>query len=298
MRLRTVLAGLLLAALTQQSAAFDLGGFNIPIGGGDSGGGNSIDIGETISGVKDVSRAITGIDEEEEIAIGNDAAAMLLGAAPAVNDPELQAYVNRVGRWVALQTERPDLPWRFAVLDTMSVNAFATPGGKVFITRGLLYSLRNEAELAGVLAHEAAHVIRKHHIQAMTSLTSGAGGLLKLYKQTSDGRDNAAATTMADTFKNLYTSGLDQKDEFEADRMGVVIAARAGYDPYALVAVLQTLDTARPEERALEMMYRTHPAPRDRINRLDSALEPLEQYAEQPSVQQRFTEVMQAYNRR
>lgn len=297
MRLRTCLAAIFLVTLTQQAGAFDFGGISIPIGGGDSGGNNSIDIGETISGVKDVSRAITGIDEEEEIEIGNDAAAMLLGAAPVVDDPALQNYVNRVGRWVALQTERPDLPWRFAVLDTDSVNAFAAPGGKVFITRGLLYSLRNEAELAGVLAHEAAHVIRKHHIQAMTSLTSGAGGLLKLYKQTNDGRDNAAATTMADTFKNLYTSGLDQKDEFEADRMGVVIAARAGYDPYALVAVLQTLETARPEEREREMMYRTHPAPRERIDRLDSALEPLERFAEQPSVQQRFTEAMQAHNR-
>ncbi|MGD8743176.1 MAG: M48 family metallopeptidase [Granulosicoccaceae bacterium] len=294
MKSRFVLTGILLAMCISPVAAFDFGGLDVPFGGGNNDGGG-IDIGETISGVKDVSRSITGIDEEEEIAIGNDAAAMLLGAAPLVTDPALQTYINRVGRWVVSQTERPDLPWRFAVLDTDSVNAFATPGGKIFITRGLLYNLRNEAELAGVLAHEAAHVVRKHHIAAMTSLTSGAGGLLKLYRQTDDGQGNAAATTLVDTLKNLYTSGLDQEDEFEADRMGVVIAARSGYDPYALVAVLQTLETARPEERERELMYRTHPAPRERIERLDSALEPLQSYAEQPAVQSRFADVMQGH---
>lgn len=285
---------LLLCTLAVPASAFDFGGINIPLGGGDS---NTIDIGEAIGGARDVSRSITGIDEKEEIEIGNEAAAMLLGAAKPVNDKALQTYVNRVGRWVAAQTERPDLPWRFCVLDTPSVNAFATPGGNVFITKGLLYSLRNEAELAGVLAHEAAHVVRKHHIQAMTSLTSGAGGLLKIYKQTDDGRGNTATTTLAGTFKKLYTNGLDQSDEFEADRMGVVIAARAGYDPYALIAVLQTLEAAREGDENLTLMNKTHPAPRERVSRLDTALEPLDAYADQPDVQGRFTSQLQAHSK-
>lgn len=258
----------------------------------------NFDIGEAISGAQDVSRSITGIDQEEEIEIGHDAAALLLGAAPPVKDKAIQTYVNRVGRWVANQTERPDLPWRFCVLDTPSVNAFATPGGNIFITRGLLYSLRNEAELAGVLAHEAAHVISKHHIEAMTSLTSGAGGLLKLYKQTDEGRDNFATTTLVDTFKNLYTSGLDQDDEFEADRMGVVIAARAGYDPYALIAVLQTLETGDRDNQNLSLMFKTHPEPRERITRLETALEPLDAYAEQPDVQDRFATQLSSHYKR
>lgn len=280
---------LLTLVFTTPTSAFDFGGgLNFPFGGGGE-DSNAIDIGETISGIRDVSRSITGISEEEEIEIGNDAAALLLGAARPVDDPALQTYVNRVGRWVANQTERPDLPWRFCVLDTPSVNAFATPGGNIFITRGLLYSMRNEAELAGVLAHEAAHVVNMHHIKAMTSLTSGAGGLLKLYKQTDDGRGNFAATTLVDTFKNLYTSGLDQDDEFEADRMGVVIAARAGYDPYALIAVLQTIETGDRENENLSLMYKTHPEPRERIERLETALDPLNAYADQPDVQERFS---------
>ena len=290
---RPFIIGLLCLSFSSPNFAFDFGGLNIPFGGG--GDSNTIDIGEAIGGAKDVSRSITGIDQEEEIEIGHDAAALLLGAAKPVNDKALQTYVNSVGRWVANQTERPELPWRFCVLDTPSINAFATPGGNIFITKGLLYSLRNEAELAGVLAHEAAHVVSKHHIEAMTSLTSGAGGLLKIYKQTSDGQDNTAATTLAGTIKNLYTSGLDQDDEFEADRMGVVIAARAGYDPYALIAVLQTLESAKENNQNLTLMTKTHPAPRERIDRLDSALEPLEAYSEQPGVQGRFAGQLQAH---
>jgi predicted Zn-dependent protease len=129
----------------------------------------------------------------------------------------------------------------------------------------------------------------------MTSLTSGAGGLLKIYKQTDDGRSNTATTTLAGTFKNLYTNGLDQSDEFEADRMGVVIAARAGYDPYALIAVLQTLEAAREGDENFSLMNKTHPTPRERVNRLDTALEPLEAYAEQPDVQGRFAGQLQAH---
>src|SRR3989344_5488771 len=91
--------------------------------------------------------------EGDEVTLGKDVAANLLGAAPLVNDPALQAYVNKVGMWIALHTSRPNLPWRFGVLDTNSVNAFATPGGYVFITRGMLMRMRDESELAGVLAH-------------------------------------------------------------------------------------------------------------------------------------------------
>ena len=107
------------------------------------------------------------IDEPEEIEIGRDVASRLLGAAPLVADPALQRYVNHVGRWLAAQTERPDLPWQFGVLDSPHVNAFAVPGGTIFITRGLLERMRSEAELAGVLGHEIVHVLKKHHLKAI-----------------------------------------------------------------------------------------------------------------------------------
>src|SRR3989344_8477505 len=94
------------------------------------------------------------VDEKGEVEIGDGVAANLLGAAPLVQDDKLQAYVNRLGWWLVQQTERPELAWHFGVLDTDSVNAFAAPGGYVFVTRGLLLRMRNEAELAGGMAHE------------------------------------------------------------------------------------------------------------------------------------------------
>src|SRR5688500_18439501 len=86
-------------------------------------------------------------DEADEIQLGKGVSSALLGAAPLVNDLELQAYVNQVGKWLTLHTDRPALPWRFGVLDDDGVNAFAAPGGNVFITRGLMLRMRDEAEL-------------------------------------------------------------------------------------------------------------------------------------------------------
>jgi len=280
---------LFLVSISLPTSAIDFGGFGF--GGLESEEeGNSIDIGEIFDGIKDISRTITGIDEEAEIEIGRDAAAVLLGASKPVNDPDLQRYVNKVGRWVVNQTSRPHLPWRFAVLSSDHVNAFATPGGNIFITDGLLRTLNGEAELAAVLAHEVAHVIQKHHIKAMSSLnTSGLSGVLKLAGQTSSGQSNQLTTAMVGQVKDMYLRGLDKDDEFEADRMGVVIASRAGYDPFALVAVLQTLDSINPEDSSLALLYKTHPPASDRLDRLDPALAQFEDSIdESPLLEKRF----------
>jgi len=106
-------------------------------------------------------------EEKEEIQIGQGVAATLPGARPLVQDTSLQRYVNEVGLWTARQSERPDLPWAFGVIDSEHLNAFATPGGSILVTRGLLKVMRSESELAGVLGHEIAHTVRRHHITAM-----------------------------------------------------------------------------------------------------------------------------------
>ena len=116
---------------------------------------------------KSAQQASKTIDEPEEIEIGHGIATNLLGASPLLPDNRVQQYVNQVGRWLSLHTERPDLPWQFGVLESTDVNAFATPGGTIFITNGLLQRLNNESELAGVLAHEMVHVLRKHHLAAL-----------------------------------------------------------------------------------------------------------------------------------
>ena len=250
----------------------------------------NIDLGRIFSTVKNVGQAATGISEEQEANIGKEYAALLLGAAPLVDNPELQRYVNRVGRWLSLRSERPNLDWRFGVLDSNDVNAFATPGGYVLVTKGLIARLHNEAELAGVLAHEIVHVVRKHHLSAIrksAGLQAGADILAEY--QSNRGRSSQASERMVSGFKEVLLRGLDKSDEFEADRMGVVIAARAGYDPFGLPAVLQTLQAMNPADSELALMFSTHPAPGTRLDELERTVSTrLDRYAGQPQVAERF----------
>ncbi len=239
------------------AAAFDLG---------------SIDWKKAAETVQKVQKANANIDEPQEISLGEGIASNLLGAAPLLNNPAVQQYVNRVGRWLTLQTERPDLPWQFGVLDDNDVNAFAAPGGYVFITKGLLAKMNSEAELAGVLAHEISHVLRKHHLQA---IKKGARSELLADLANDAIKSNGADprfSKLVSAGTEVYARGLDKDDEFEADRMGVVIAARAGYDPYGLPAVLQTLQSLNPNDSSLALMFKTHPALADRLSLLDQEM--------------------------
>lgn len=250
---------------------------------------------DKLKGVKEKLKVLKEPSEADEIEIGKGVAANLLGAAPPVNDPQLQAYVNRIGQWVAMHTERPDLPWHFAVLDTGGVNAFATPGGYVFITRGMLLRMRDEAELAGVLAHEVTHVVEKHALKAMRkgALTGLAGDALSNYAE-KKGKEEFTKIVSAGT--EIYARGLDKEDEFAADRAGVVIAARAGYDPYGLPSVLQTLASINPQDDAVSLMFKTHPDSEKRLELVSSSMEGrLDQYADHPRVESRFSAIIKSH---
>ncbi len=247
-----------------------------------------LDINRLIDSARNIGRATTEIDEKGEIGLGRDMAARLLGAAPLAADERLQRYVNRVGRWLASQTERADLPWRFGVLEAPQVNAFAVPGGIVFVTRGLVAGMRSEAELAGVLAHEIAHVLRKHHLAAIQKNAQASLAADALSIALSD-RGSLAREKLIAFGTEMYARGLDKSDELEADRLGVVIAARAGYDAYGLPSVLQTLQAMNPEDSALALMFKTHPAPAERLESLEQKMQPtLDAYAAQPSLAERF----------
>jgi predicted Zn-dependent protease len=248
----------------------------------------NLDLNQIVNTVKNAAKATQDIAEPEEIAIGSDMAARLLGAAPLLADPKLQQYVNHIGRWLAAQTERPNLPWQFGVLDAPELNAFAVPGGTIFVTKGLLATMGSEAELAGVLAHEIAHVLKKHHLKAIqkNAQTALAGDALStaLKDSRSPGREKLVS------FGNeMYTRGLDKSDELEADRLGVVIAARGGYDAYGLPTVLQTLQAMNAEDSALALMFKTHPPPAERLDALGEKMQPtLDRYARQPQLSDRF----------
>ena len=245
--------------------------------------------------VKGKLKTLKEPSEADEIEIGKGVAANLLGAAPPVNDPQLQAYVNRIGQWVAMHTERPDLPWHFAVLDTDGVNAFATPGGYVFITRGMLLRMRDEAELAGVLAHEVSHVVEKHALKTMRKgkLAGLAGDALSNYAEK---KGKADFTKIVSAGTEIYARGLDKKDEYAADRAGVVIATRAGYDPYGLPSVLQTLASINPKDDAVALMFKTHPDSGKRLELVSNSMEGrLDKFIENPRVKSRFYSVIKSH---
>lgn len=255
----------------------------------------NLDFGKLKETVEKVGTAVKEPSEQDEIELGKGVSATLLGAAPLVNDPALQSYVNQVGRWLALHTERPNLPWQFGVLDDNGVNAFATPGGNIFITRGLLLRMRDEAELAGVLAHEINHVIEKHALKTMRkgAVAGLAGDALSYYAE-NKGKDEYARVVGG--FTEIYTRGLDKDDEFAADRAGVVIAARAGYDPYGLPSVLQTIASINPADDTVALMFKTHPDTGERLEKITGLMEGrLDNLADQPRVAERFARMMEAH---
>ena len=234
-----------------------------------------------------VARENEEMSEPEEIALGRELAARVLGAAPLVDDPELQRYVNRVGLWVAMQSERPNLPWRFGVISSTDVNAFAMPGGVVLITSGLYDRLRDEAELAGVLGHEVAHVVQKHQLEAIKK-ASGQALFQDMAGEAISSSNDELVREFGDEVlnagMNIFAKGLDRNDEYDADARGMVLAARGGYNPFGLAGVLQTLDASGGAEGGMALMLSTHPSPADRIERLGGVVgERLDAYANAPT---------------
>lgn len=207
---------------------------------------------------------------EEENRIGNQISGNLLGAVPLVRDDRLQRYVNLVGNWVAQQSGRKDVTWRFGVLDTEDINAFAAPGGYVFVTKGLYRRLNNEAELAGVLGHEIAHVTRKHHLKLLkqSSLIGALGQAASSKAKDSD----PVVQNLIGNGAEIMARGLDKDAEFEADRAGIVYAARAGYSPWGLPDVLQDMAGLPAKDSRTSLLYKTHPHPADRLAALGDAV--------------------------
>jgi predicted Zn-dependent protease len=207
---------------------------------------------------------------EEENRIGRQIAGNLLGAVKLVRDDTLQNYVNLVGNWVAQHSGRKDVTWRFGVIDSETINAFAAPGGYIFVTKGLYRRLNNEAELAGVLGHEIAHVSQKHHLKVLkqSSLIGALGQAASSKAKDSD----QVVQNLIGNGAEIMARGLDKHAEFEADRVGIIYAARAGYDPWGLPAVLQDMAAIPAQDSRTALLYKTHPHPAARLDALGEAV--------------------------
>jgi predicted Zn-dependent protease len=192
-----------------------------------------------------------------------------------IEDYELTRYVNLVGNTVARKSDRPNLNYHFAVLDTDIINAFACPGGYIFVTRGTLNIIDSESELAAVLAHEVAHVAKKHivkEIEKTKFLSAGtrvAGDLLNAGSQTFE-----AVTSIGTDF--LF-KGLSRSDEYEADRYSLVYSSSAGYEPTSLVTFLEKLKSegSGSNSGGLALLFSTHPKVDDRLSRASTAMSEL-----------------------
>ncbi|MDR3412215.1 MAG: M48 family metalloprotease [Formivibrio sp.] len=245
-------------------------------------GSSGIDLNKVVKAVESAATSMQGTTPAQEDIIGKRVMADLLGAAPLVNDPALQHYVNEVGRWVALHSEKPNLNWHFGVTDDRDINSFAAPGGYILITRGLYDRLKSEAELATVLGHEITHVVLGHHIRAMKASARG-DFLANVAQIAAEKRGSGDAQYAANAFSGgteIFVRGLDKNDEFEADVHGMVLAARAGYNPFALPSVLTTIGNINPKDSAVSLLFSTHPSPRARLDNIEASVgDRLDRYA-------------------
>lgn len=237
--------------------------------------------GKLIRGANRLRKSWQDLDPSEEHFIGRSVAAEILAMPgyPLAKDETAQAYLNRVGLSVAMTNDRvrqPFLEYRFALLDSDEVNAFACPGGTILVTKGLLRKTASEDELAAVLAHEIAHVSLKHGVQAIqksnlaqafTYLAAGTA------QATMDPKDLQELTglfdqSVKDVVQTLITSGYSRDAEAEADRLGREFLVGTGYDPEALSRVLARMSEVGGEGG----MFATHPSPKERQSSLGSPL--------------------------
>jgi beta-barrel assembly-enhancing protease len=234
----------------------------------------SIDLGSIFDTAKNLakSQSVGSMSEEEELAIGKEVVAATLGTYPPIRNADLQHRLNQVGVWVALQSSRPDLPWRFAAVESETINAFAAPGGTILVTRGMLDYVTNEAELGCVLGHEIGHVTRRHHIAVLQKSLLAAAGASALSVASKTGGSAEYRKLLLDESKTIFTRRLDRGAEREADDDGVLLAARAGYDPAACLNFMQRLAALKADTGSLEALYKTHPTAKERVVDVDTAL--------------------------
>jgi predicted Zn-dependent protease len=212
------------------------------------------------------------MSEAQEVQLGRQSDADVRKQMGVYNDPGLQQYVDRIGRRLAASSKRPNLPWTFTVVDEAAVNAFALPGGFVYITRGIVPFLRNEAELAAVLGHEVGHVDARHSAEAYSNQTFAGGGLAVLGILVPETQPFAQAASVS---LGLLFLKHGRSAELEADQLGVRYIATNRWSPEAmpgLLSTLQRLDEASGTRRGVPNWAATHPPAADRVAKVQEAV--------------------------
>lgn len=246
MKIKTILSGIIAAALIAVSGCST----------------------NPVSGKKDFSL----ISKDQELAMGAQGHKSVLKQKKRYNNPGLQAYVNNLGQQLARQSHRKDIRYTFTVLDDPTVNAFALPGGYIYITTGLMSYLNSEGELAGVLAHEIGHVTARHGVKQQSAGVAGAILMSVIAKKTG-GRDQLGQLNKA------LLSGYGRDHELQADKLGAEYLARIGYAPENMIDVVSVLKDqeefdkyqARKEgrqPRAYHGVFASHPSNDSRLKKV------------------------------
>lgn len=259
---------------------------------------NNVDFSKVAKGVNQIRKGFEDISESEEHYIGRAVAAQVLTRYKPLNDPGLNAYAQKVAQAVALASDRPSTfkGYHVQLLDTNEVNAFAAPGGFLFVTKGLLKLVKSEDELACVLAHEVAHVAKRHGLKTIQTsrLTSaftilGSEAAKNYTPQQVSQLTTAFEGAVEDVVNKLVVNGYSRDKEFEADKFGAKFAREAHYDPGALKTFLARLEKAQGDGGG---MFKTHPAAAKREEELGS-LSPAPGYKRSSERGRRFSAAVQ-----
>jgi predicted Zn-dependent protease len=216
---------------------------------------------------------------EQEVALGLQAAPEMAAEFGGLEpNQEAQALVDKVGEKLVAQSAAGESPYQFdfnLLADDQTVNAFALPGGPVFITEALMKHLETEGQLAGVLAHEITHVVARHSAEQITKaqLTQGLSGAAVIAASNPDDPNSSQhAAAVAAVVGQLINTKYGRDDELEADRLGVSFMAKAGYDPRAMIRVMEILAEVSGGEGPPEF-FSTHPSPENRIEQIQAAIQ-------------------------
>jgi beta-barrel assembly-enhancing protease len=209
--------------------------------------------------------AACAVSQQQEVQLGNDYAAQIATQLPLIKDPTVVNYISALGNSLARVSDTRGLAWHFSVVDSKEVNAFAVPGGWIYVNRGLIERAQNMSQVAGVLGHEIAHVTRRHSVQQMQQAQGANVGVTLLCTLT-----KACASGATQTAINLGGTALFAKfsrsDEQQADEEGVKTAIKARIDPSGIPGMFEILLAERKSNpSAVDAFFATHPLEQDRI---------------------------------
>ena len=216
--------------------------------------------------------AACSVSEDQEVALGRQDAAEINAQLPIVTDPEISDYIQTLGKSIASKTSRADLDWHFYVVNTKQVNAFALPGGFIYVNRGLIESAERLDELTGTMGHEIGHVIERHSVKQMQSAQKANVGIAVVCTLTSICHSGLAQAAVQVGGTALFAK-YSRVDELQADSEGVVNVTRAGYDPQGIPDLFQVLLKEREyQPNIVDGWFATHPLEESRINRANALI--------------------------